>query len=241
VLSHPRLQDIRRLIGGVRKRSVTTPVTNGVKIALFGAGGTIGQRIADEAVGRGHEVTGVVRDPSALTGRDGLIARTGDVLDPVSVATAVAGHDAVVSAVGPGQGADPGVIVGAARSLIQGLGRAGIRRLLVVGGAASLEVAPGVQLFDAPDFPEAWKPVAGAHREALDVYRTSAGDLDWTYISPAALIAPGERTGKFRIGGDQLLTGSDGQSRISAEDYAVALVDELEKPQHLQQRITVAY
>jgi len=212
-----------------------------MKIALFGASGTIGQRILDEALRRGHTVTALVRDPSRLTGRGGLQVRAGNVLDPNSVASAVAGHDAVVSAFGPGAGQDPQTVVQAARALIAGLKAAGVKRLVVVGGAGSLEVAPGVQLVDSPRFPAAWKPVALAHRDALNVYRAEGGELDWTNFSPAALIQPGERTGKYRLGGDQLVTDAEGQSRISAEDYTVALLDELEKPRHVRQRFTAAY
>jgi putative NADH-flavin reductase len=108
----------------------------------------------------------------------------------------------------------------------------------VVGGAGSLEVAPGVQLVDAPDFPAEWRAPALAHRDALAVYRTA--DIDWTYFSPAAILEPGERTGRYRTGRDQLLTNADGKSRISAEDFAVALLDEVERPRHLRERITVA-
>jgi putative NADH-flavin reductase len=110
---------------------------------------------------------------------------------------------------------------------------------IIVNGAGSLEVAPGVQLIDTPDFPAAWRPVALAHRDALQVYRAS--DLDWTALSPVAFIAPGERTATYRTGTDRLLTDEEGQSRISAEDYAVALVDEIETPRFVLQRFTVAY
>uniref|UniRef100_UPI000B10B595 NAD(P)-dependent oxidoreductase n=1 Tax=Actinomadura kijaniata TaxID=46161 RepID=UPI000B10B595 len=123
----------------------------------------------------------------------------------------------------------------------EGLREAGVRRLVVVGGAGSLEVAPGTRLVDTPDFPAIYKNESLAQAELLQVIRAEAGDLDWTYVSPAAEIAPGERTGTFRTGGDRLLADAAGDSRISAEDYAVALVDELEKPQAVGRRITVAY
>jgi putative NADH-flavin reductase len=212
-----------------------------MKIAIYGASGMIGQRIAAEALARGHQVTGVVRHPARLAVTDQrFTAVKGSALDPAGVAATVAGHDAVVSAIGPAQEDDPAMLVEAARALTDGLARAGVPRLIVIGGAGSLEVAPGVQLVDTPEFPAAWRPTALAQRDALDTYRRVA-DLDWTYISPAAMIAPGERTGRFRIGGDSLLVDAEGQSRISAEDCAVALLDELEKPQHIRQRITVAY
>ena len=213
-----------------------------MKIALFGANGSIGQRVLEEAVSRGHEVTAVVRTPAnAKISDERVKVVKGAVLDPTSVATVVAGHNAVISAVGPSGLEDAQMVVKAAHSLLAGLKEAGVSRLLVVGGAASLEVAPGVELLDSPQFPEAWKPIATAHRDALAVYRADASDLDWTYLSPAALIAPGERTGHYRTGTDQLLTDAEGQSRISSEDYAIALVDQLEHPQFIRRRMTVAY
>ena len=126
------------------------------------------------------------------------------------------------------------------RALAEGIRASGVKRLVVVGGAGSLEVAPGQDLVDQPDFPDLYKAESLAQRDALDFYRT-VSDIDWTYISPAALIEPGERTGTFRLGGDQLLADADGNSRITAEDYAIAFVDELEGDAHPQARITVAY
>ncbi len=132
-------------------------------------------------------------------------------------------------------------MVDAARAQIAGLKAAGVKRLIVVGGAGSLEVAPGVQVVDTPEFPAAWKGIALAHRDALEVYRKEGGELEWTYFSPPALIEPGERTGKFRVGSDQLLVDGTGQSQISAEDYAIALLDEVETPRHVRKRFTAAY
>ncbi|HET6232903.1 MAG TPA: NAD(P)-dependent oxidoreductase [Longimicrobiaceae bacterium] len=217
-----------------------------MKIAILGAGGTIGQRVAREAAERGHEVIAVTRDPSRFRSPvDGARVVQAEATDASSVAAAVHGADAVVSAVGPGfgPGAQPDDMVGrSARALIDGLTEAGVRRVLVVGGAGSLEVAPGMQLVDTPEFPEGWKGVALAHRDVLDLFRSGAADaLEWTYVSPAALIEPGERTGEFRVGGDQLLTDGNGESRISAEDYAVAIVDELENGRFVRERIGVAY
>jgi uncharacterized protein len=213
-----------------------------MKLALFGASGTIGQRILREALRRGHTVTAIVRDPSRLTDQHPhLKAVAGDVLDPARVAAAVAGHEAVLSAYGPSGGAGAETIAAAARALIAGLKAAGVTRLVVVGGSGSLEVAPGLKLIDTPQFPEAWKPLAQAHAEALAIYRTAGTDLEWSYLSPAAFLEPGARTGSFRLGGDQLLTDAEGQSRISAEDYAIAFLDEVEHPRHVRQRFTAAY
>lgn len=211
-----------------------------MNIVIYGASGMIGQRITQEALNRGHKVTAIVRNPSRLTlTHPNLSVKAGNMLDPDDVARSVAGHDAVINATR--QEADqPGrMYVDAAHALIEGLTRAGVRRLIVVGGAGSLEVAPGLQLVDTPDFPPAWRPGALAMRDALAVYR-SAG-LDWTYFSPAGFIAPGERTGHYRTGTDQLVTDEKGESRISAEDYAVALIDELETPRFIRRRFTVAY
>jgi putative NADH-flavin reductase len=215
-------------------------MTGTMKIALIGATGMIGQRILQEALTRGHQVTAVVRDPSRVTQQhDNLKVTTGDIFRADSIASAVTRHDAVISAFGPKQGEEQS-LVEATRSLIDGVKRVGVKRLLVVGGAGSLEVAPGVQLVDTPDFPVAWKAIAFAHRDALDIYRKES-DLEWTYLSPAALIQPGERTGKYRTGTDQLVTDENGESRISAEDYAVAMLDELENPRFIRKRFTIAY
>jgi putative NADH-flavin reductase len=208
-----------------------------MNIVLFGATGMIGSRVLRELVSRGHKVTAVVRDPSRVPNEPGVTAVQGDVLDAASVAKIVKGADTVVSAYGPGANAI--AVVDATKSLIAGLKQAGVKRLIEVGGAGSLFVAPNVRLVDAPDFPTEWKPIALAHNESLDVLRKS--DLDWTYFSPAAFIQPGERTGKFRLGSDTLLTDEKGNSRISAEDYAIALADELENPKHIRQRFTIAY
>jgi putative NADH-flavin reductase len=212
------------------------------KIMLIGSNGTIGQRILHEALNRGHHVTALVRDTSG-TGehRAQLDYHTGDIFKPETIATAVVDHDVVVSAYGPGKG-DPNLVVKAARGLIEALTRVEPIRLIVVSGAGSLEVKPGVQLVDTRDFPAEWKAIALAHREALDFYRKAGmAEFDWTAVSPAAVITPGTRTGKYRTGTDQLLVDATGKSYISAEDFAVAVVDEIEKPQFQGKRFTVAY
>jgi putative NADH-flavin reductase len=212
-----------------------------MQIAVFGASGTIGQRITQEALFRGHQVKAIVRDPARLPlAHPRLTLAVGDILDSARVAQTIVGSDVVVSAIGPAGSESVQVLVDAAHALINSLPQAGVKRLVVVGGAGSLEVAPGIQLVDTPDFPEALKALALAHREALEVYR-SAEHLEWTYVSPALFIAPGERTGAYRVALDQLLTNDKGESRISAEDYAVALLDEIEAPRFVRQRFTVAY
>ncbi|MEU8117112.1 NAD(P)H-binding protein [Spirillospora sp. NPDC049024] len=207
-----------------------------MRILLIGATGMVGRRIAAEARGRGHEVTGVTRGGSEGTAR-------AEASDAAAIARLAEGHDAVVLSVPPPRDGSEteGPLLAVTRGVLDALRRAGLRRLVVVGGAGSLEVAPGVRLVDTPEFPALYKNEALAAAAQLGAIRAEAGDLDWTFISPAAVIAPGERTGVFRLGGDRLLTDAGGDSRISAEDYAVALVDELEKGNAVQRRITVAY
>jgi len=216
-----------------------------MKIVLFGATGNIGQRITAEALRRGHTVTGVVRDPDQVKSPDSRVALVqGDATDAESVAKVARGADAIVSAISPrpnARGLGAPSLVKAAKSLIAGAKRANVKRLLAVGGAGSLEVAPGKRLMDAPGFPDAYKAESREGADSLEAYRTEGSGVDWTFLSPAAEIGPGERTGKYRTTGDQLLTDASGNSRISYEDYAVALLDELENPKHRGERFGVAY
>lgn len=198
-----------------------------MKIALYGATGVIGQRIKKEAEQRGHQVTAVSKTD-----------KNGDILDSKGVAATAEAEDVIISAFSPGSG-DPNVMVQAADSLLAGLA-GGKTRLIVVGGAGGLEVAPGKRLVDTPNFPPALKGLALAHIEAYEHYRVNA-EVNWAYAAPAALIEPGERTAKFRTGGDQLIVDGQGQSRISAEDFAVAVLNEVEHPQSLHKRFTVGY
>jgi hypothetical protein len=209
-----------------------------MKVVLFGASGMIGSRVLGELVRRGHAVTAVVRHPEKIKAEPGVNVVQGDITDPAAVASAAKGADAAISAYSPPP-VDPGLISEATRSLLAGLAEAGVRRLIAVGGAGSLEVAPGVQLVDTPSFPATWKAIALAHRDVLPVLKKA--DLDWSYFSPAAMIEPGKRTGKFRLGGTRLVANDQGESKISAEDYAVALVDELENPRYVRQQFTAAY
>lgn len=212
-----------------------------MNIALIGATGFIGSGLLAEALSRGHRVTALVAHPEKLEAHEGLTAVGTDVLDEARLAAQLAGHDAVISAFsGHAQEDVRGYYGRGIASIIGATRRAGVPRLLVVGGAGSLEVAPGVQLVDTPEFPAQWKATALGARDTLDRLRNESS-LDWSLLSPAAMIAPGERTGQFRIGGDQLLTDADGQSRISVQDYAVAMLDELEQPAHSRRRFSVAY
>lgn len=203
-----------------------------MKIALIGATGFIGSRLLAELTSRGHRVTAIVRNPEKVPQGAGVTARKGDVYDRDGLAALLAGHDAVISSVHY-SASDPATLLAAVK-------QSGVRRYLVVGGAGSLEVAPGVRLFDTREFPAPYLDEARKGGAYLDLLK-GEGDLDWTFLSPSALIEPGERTGTFRLGKDQLLVDGEGRSRISAEDYAVALIDELETPAHSRQRFTVGY
>ncbi|HEY4050326.1 MAG TPA: NAD(P)H-binding protein [Acidobacteriaceae bacterium] len=208
-----------------------------MKVTLYGASGMIGSRILNELLSRQHDVIAVVRHPSKITRTD-VEVHTGEVLDLRSVVETTKGADAVISAYAPPENATR-QLAAATRSLLSALEQARVRRFLMVGGAGNLEVAPGVPIVDTPQFPPQWISHGLAHKEALSILRQS--DLDWTSFSPAALIQPGERTGTFRLSGNTFMTDHDGQSSISAEDFAVALVDELEHPYHLRQVLGVVY
>ena len=211
-----------------------------LKIAVYGGTGNIGRRIVHEALARGHTVKIIVRDPAAAEHDARLTVVHGDVLDEHQVAQLIEGEDVVVCAVSFRKPPDFAAYRRAAASLVGAQRALGARapRLIVVGGAGSLEVAPGVLLVDR--LPAAYRGEVTGQKEALDYYRT-ASDVPWTYFSPARTIEPGTRTGKFRLGGDQLITDAKGDSRISMEDYAVAVIDEAEKPAHLHGRFTIGY
>ena len=212
-----------------------------MKIAVFGAGGRIGSRIIDEALNRGHDVTAVVRHPQNYTKiHEHLKVAKADLFKSQDVETGAFDQDAVVSAYSPAAGVPPSTITEVAVTLTNGLKQAHVKRLIVVGGAGSLEVAPGKQLVDTPDFPEAYKPASLAHREALKIYQKEK-DLDWTFVCPSAVIMPGERTGKFRTAANQLLTAENGKSYISMEDFAAGIIDEIENPMYIREIFTIGY
>jgi putative NADH-flavin reductase len=212
-----------------------------MNIGIIGATGRIGQRILNEALSRGHNVTALTSSASKIPADKGKVTwKVANALDADSVSKAMEGLDVLISSYGPPQGGDASQIATAAKTLLAAAEKHPSVRLLVVGGAGSLEVAPGKTVVDAGMIPEQWIAIPVAHQHALDAFRANA-KVNWTFFSPAFMIQPGERTGKFRLGGDQLIVGENGKSEISMEDYAVAMLDEVEKPQHIRQRFTVGY
>jgi putative NADH-flavin reductase len=213
-----------------------------MKLVLFGASGHIGKGILGEALRRGHEVTAIVRDLARLSvSNPKLKVVVGDVSAPATYASALQGADAVIASISARRDSDFASVARNAGILLDALPKAGVKRLAWVGGAATLEVAPGVKVIDDPHFPAAWKPEALAQGEALALFRASKADIDWIYISPAALIEDGERGGQYRIGSEQLLVDANGKSRVTIADYAIALLDRIERNDRPRQRITVAY
>ncbi|GAB2610342.1 NAD(P)-dependent oxidoreductase [Streptomyces capparidis] len=233
-----------------------------MRIGVIGATGTIGSRVVTEALDRGHHVVAFSRDASQVAdGRRDVEWRSLDVLDAAAVAAALPGLDVLISAYQPGNAArdladtlersiaDPTVYATAARALLKALESHPRTRLIVIGGAGSLEIEPGLVLADSEEhlhaaldgigLPRGYAAAVRGHRDALNVLRTS--NRLWTYFSPAEDIAPGPRTGRFRVGGDQPVRDADGRSRVSAEDAAVALLDEAELPRFVQRRFTVGY
>lgn len=202
-------------------------------LVILGITGRVGSRIAAELLRRGHSVTGIARNVASVQAQPGLTVKAADATSIDALVPALKGHDALISTTRFVGGSEAATVITAAK-------QAGVPRLLVVGGAGSLEVAPGKALVDTPNFPDAYKPEALAGRQFLETLREEK-ELDWTFLSPSALFEPGERTATFRLGAEQLLVDAQGTSRISMEDYAIALVDELESPRHSRQRFTVGY
>lgn len=212
-----------------------------MNIALIGASGFIGSALRTEALARGHKVTALVTNPARLAAAPGLTAVKADVNETTTLATQLKGFDAVLSAFsGHAQANTFDYYLAGFKSIVAAAKLAGVPRLLFVGGAGSLYVAPGLQVLDTPQFPAEYKPTAEGARQALLLLQAEPS-LNWTMLSPSAVIAPGERTGKFRLGTDQLLADAQGHSHISVQDYAVAFIDELETPAHKRQRFTVGY
>ena len=217
-----------------------------MKIALIGASGFVGSAVLTELLARHHHVTALVRNPAKVAAADNVSAQALDVNDVAAVSAAVRGHDAVISAFNPGWDVADlyDKFMQGSGAINHGVEASGVKRLLVVGGAGSLYVAPGVQMVDTPEFashvPPAIIPGAKAARDLLTAMRGNA-TLDWTFLSPAALLAPGERTGNYRIGGEELLMAGEQAAGISVADLAVAIVDEIEQPKHVRARFTAAY
>ncbi|WP_338244374.1 NAD(P)-dependent oxidoreductase [Aurantiacibacter hainanensis] len=202
-------------------------------VAVLGASGKGGSEIVKELAARGHTVTGIARKPEAIPEADGVTAKAGDASNPDELAPLLEGADAVISAIHFNVSCD---------TLLSAVRQAGVDRLLVMGGAASLNGPDGVMLYDSPNFPENLKPIVKPAITFLEELRKEK-EIDWTFFSPAMLIFEGERQGpgSFRLGGDDLVTDAEGNSRISYADYAIAMVDELEQHQHSRQRFTAAY
>lgn len=202
------------------------------KIAIIGATGRAGSQLLEEALRRGHSVTAIARDTSKLAGRAGVVSKNVDVLDAQALQAAVAGHDVVLSAAH--------FATVPASAVIGPVKQAGVKRLLVVGGAGSLLLPDGSRVIDAANFPAEYKAEASAGAQFLEALRQEQ-QLDWSFLSPSALFVEGERRGTFRLGKDHLLVDGEGQSLISFADFAIALLDEVEKPAHSRQRFTVGY
>ena len=202
------------------------------KIAIIGATGRAGSQLLEEALRRGHSVTAIARDTSKLGERAGVVSKNVDVLDAQALQAAVAGHDVVISA------AHFATIP--ASAVIGPVKQAGVKRLLVVGGAGSLLLPDGSRVIDAANFPAEYKAEASAGAQFLEALRQEQ-ELDWSFLSPSALFVEGERRGTFRLGKEHLLVDGEGQSQISFADFAIALLDEVEKPAHSRQRFTVGY
>ena len=203
-----------------------------MKIALIGASGFIGQAILAEAATRQHEVTAIARHPQKIPSHEGVRPLAADVSQRSALQAAVADQDLVILSIKyAGIQTQP---------LLRALKETGVPRLLAVGGAGSLINPTGVQVVDCADFPIEWKAEAVAARDFLLLLQQEK-ELEWSYLSPSAIIEDGKRTGRFRLGRDQLLIDERGDSRISIQDYAIALLDEAERPAHRRQRFTVGY
>jgi uncharacterized protein len=207
-----------------------------MNVVLYGATGNSGRSILQELVNRGHRVTAVARDTSKLPAT--VTAIQDDLSSVDKIASIITGADVVISAYAPPP-TDPDALLGVTEREIQAVKKAGKARLIVVGGAGLLEVAPGVSLIASGHLPAEYLPIANAHQKALEILKKS--DVNWTYFSPGAYFVPGKRTGKFRIGTTELIADAKGESRISFDDYAVALVDEIEKPAHERGQMSIGY
>ncbi|MDQ2046038.1 NAD(P)-dependent oxidoreductase [Pseudoalteromonas sp. 20-92] len=210
-----------------------------MKVAVLGATGWIGSTIVQQATKRGLEVVSIVRDAAKITD-DTTAVRVFDLQSQDNIASVLKGIDVLIASVGGRAVGNHELVAQTAERLLTALNGTSTR-LIWVGGAGSLEVAPGVTLVSTPEFPADYKDEALAQGEALNVFKTTTSSASWTFVSPAAVIYPGESEGPYRIGGDQFFTNEAGESKVSVTDYAIALVDEAQKAAHLNQRISVAY
>ena len=211
-----------------------------MKIVLIGSNGNVGKIILKEALLRGHEVTGIVRNLSKNESKDiNLKLIEGDIFDEENLSKAIKGNDIVISAFGPKHGEEKSLI-DATKCLINAVKKAGVPRLISMGGAGSLLVEGNVKLVETKGFPSDWKPIALAHGEALEYYKKEE-KLNWTNFSPAAMIETGKRTGIYNSGEDHLVIDEKGDSHISFEDFAFAMLDEVEKPKFSRRRFTIGY
>jgi len=218
-----------------------------MKVAIIGASGFIGSKIAAEALRHGHKVTAIVRHTNRLPHHPNLKSVKADVLWRDKLAHILKGHDAVIASWNAVRGVTgPWVYnryVEGNRAIIAAVNRAGVKRFLAVGGAASLKTPDGVELLDSPQFPAIFAPAKPAIRGVRELFYMLKKEpqLDWAFFSPAVMIVPGVRTGKYRLGTDHIVADAKGVSRISVEDYAVAMVDEMEHPKFHRTRFTVGY
>lgn len=214
------------------------------KIVLIGASGFVGSAILNEALDRGHKVTAVVRHPEKITAvHKNLVIKQLDVSFTERVTEVSRGVDAVISAYNPGW-KNPKIAEETTKvykAILNGVKQAGVKRLLVVGGAGSLFISPGKRIMDAGSMPESYLPAVRALAEVYLIDLMAEKSIDWVFFSPAGMIEPGLRTGKFRLGKDDLIVNEKGESKISVQDYAVAMIDELEKPAHHRERFTIGY
>jgi uncharacterized protein len=218
-----------------------------MKVALIGASGFVGSKILAEALQRGHQVTAIVRNPEKIQPDKNLHTKKADVLNVDELAKLLSGHDVIVSAFNPARGT-PGahvydLHVNGHKAILAAAKKSGVKRFLGVGGAASLKTPEGMELIDSPQFPAAYEQFKPGIRGTRELYYLLKQEpsLDWVFVAPSVVIAPGERTGKFRIGKDHVLYNDKGESKISLEDYAAAFVDEMERPKHHNERITIGY
>ncbi|MBZ9686940.1 NAD(P)-dependent oxidoreductase [Clostridium estertheticum] len=211
-----------------------------MKIAIIGANGNVGKVLLKEAIARNYEVTAIVHNQAKyLNEHDSLKITEADAFDEKSLVNAIKGNDLVISAFGPKLGEEDSLLL-VTKNLINATKKALVPRLIAIGGAGSLYVAPGLKLGDSESFPADWKPISSAHTSALEIYKNES-ELDWTVLSPSALFESGSRTGKYKLGKDDLIVDDKGASKISFEDYSMALLDEAANPKFSRERFTIGY